>query len=1597
MPTEAEWRDIIRDSNSSAAGINASTPEASPEAAARTLRNATKAGVPYSTGSGDPERFNQEVESAENANLARTDPVLRNYFATYDWAGSISQVDTQQLAKAGNMLRQVGRDIYDVAAGGVKQTAEAIPELIGTVPPSKEVQDTVEQTVNWMVEHGVAPDKAELEGDRIRSTLVRNEALQGLLFGPFTALASPAIGAYRALVSRPIEEATGFPKEVTEGLTMAGLAAIHTTLSTAGLYHAAGESPKPGVDYNLDRINIEQSKTDNANLEATSKALDATKTKQLSPEATKGFVESAVGDKRISISADAIDSILGDRAAEEFKWQPDFQKQLQMAREGGGDVSVRLDDWNAFATPELREALKGDTRVRPAGLTPREREALETAKPEQYPPDELYVDNEQLKALSESLKTQIAEAEKVGLGPEDIDLLKARKSLVDRQTIKPKSPARQTVERELWLKPLFDENTFSRFMTKSVFADYSKSFEMEATEANSAEFARQQREIAKRQTTEWKTNREKVREDVNTDFQEKPIIMADKFLRTGRYFGEKVRDFKLNRGDVPVRYNQLFERYTVPKGGVHPDDIAGLFGYDSSRAMLEDLLTLDQRRGETQPATHIRQLIDAETNRQMEAKYGVLQDNILKETREAVGTGGQADILANEMFTLGRSEMLPIEDRMPAKFTREYIEGRINDLFRASKAAQSRSVETFVRDVGKAQRQAEAALLKGDIKAAFQAKQKGFVAFQFMRQAQKFEKTVEWTENTVKRYGQKQIVESVDQPYVDQIHNILGDMGLGKRFPIPKNTPSLEGFVRSSEGKVEVAYWLKDLGDKPAYKDLTVDQYRAFSDSLRSLIEAGRDARKVVVAEGKADLDTAAKELKEGLDRFKLIPQDRLNPTVKQRIGSNWRLVQAKLLLAERVMDYSDKNDPNGPMMRYIDNPLRQASARELELQEQVRSRLQDMQKYTDSSINDMIPNNLIPSKRNGTGFMRLNRHNLRMIALYMGDEERATKLVKGFGLVDPTIEEFYGANSREILNDAFAKVEKFLKDNMTENDWRWVVGHWGIFDYLKPEADATHIRDTGVPVDETPRRSMNTIMGKVDGGYTPLVYDKLETRQVPVGHDLFEPNYQWASTQKGYTKALTQYAEPLDLTGALMPSKIMGMVHDIAFREAIRSVDKIIRHPDFRDAMIDKWGKEIYDMFPRWLRDLANVQNIDDSYVQSWTRASVFFRQNLTSSLIFFNPRTVTKHGLTATALSATQGGFRPLAKASAELWAKEMVSSIRDIQNSPKLAPPTPEYVDALKELTDQGEKGQSTMQFIMDNSPMMRNRQVRFNDSLREAYKKASEAGTLRTFFNIRAVTMDIGRTPVAWSDAFSAFPTWLMNYKRVFGEGFSREEAALQADKAVTRAHGSTLLMDKPAATRSRNELYRWFTPFYNFWNHAANFQTQIGWDLAAYARGAEEPGANIPSLANKIFKTAMVPILVEEFANLSWSDKHESWGSVLAKAVGRFFGGMIPGVREVSNWVLDGREPSVGMLTTAARTAQAARTDAQHLITGKKLSENWATHFTAAIGGGLGIGGPQVGRTGTFTVDYLHGKNQPVTFDQWMRALFTGHAKPPRGH
>lgn len=1111
-------------------------------------------------------------------------------------------------------------------------------------------------------------------------------------------------------------------------------------------------------------------------------------------------------------------------------------------------------------------------------------------------------------------------------------------------------------------------------MTKAEFDRYNKRIAEVQEKILDSATAQVERLRDAKQTKEWKATEAAVRGEVEAQVLQRPDIAAERWVKGGK--------IKLDQAEIEsvVGKDNAIPAMMKAEGGVPADDVAPFAGFNSGKAMIEAINNLAAERkvsGES-PRKQIDRLINEETARRMEAEHGDFGRKIAEEARELALADAHFDILSSEVRALAQ------EAGGVPPLSKDDLKTWAAGQFAALDTKTAGGYRTFEAAAGRAGKEAEKALMTGDVQEAFAAKLRQTKAWLLAKESNKFLKEVGKMADKVDRVMGAKEIASLDQAHLEHLQSMLAGIGFTPKMPLKAEQASLQQFVNESNGQLAVAHWLQTGAVRPGDPSkLTVEQTRELHKSIDSMLHVGRATKKLDSARGKAELENVVVDIVAELERFPFIEQ----PANSFRPNRMAKYVAAWNLLVEKMLDYTDQFNPQGPLATYLDRPLRESFAREIVLREKVTKKLRDLSELTDTSITDYIPNQVIPSNRMESGFFDLNRKNLRQLMGYMGSRSGIKKVTEGFGVKEED-------------------VWKLINDNATKADWQWVAGMHEIFEMLWAESAAMQERVTGVVADRIEPLTMKSDKyGNFPGGYWPIKYDRFDSNiagDLALKGDLFDPHYVAAVTPQAYTLPRTNYKGALNLDGNLGVSHIQGIIHDIAFREAVLNGNKLISNKDFMTAMRQRWGEEFADLMPGWLRDIANANRVDDAYAQGVVRALSLIRQNMTAALIAWNPGTFLKHGTTALGMSVPAVGLKNFTGSMYDFGFRGMIQASKDIikGQADRTGLPEGALLDAVKAVTDPTEYGDGVRQFILDSSPLMRNRQRQAMDNVREAYQANVRAGWKQLAWDLRGVALDIGRVPIAASDALSSFPTWLAAYRDIMDKTGDHAQAVFEADRQVARTHGSNFIGDKPLSLRVGGntlggEMVRWITPLYNFFNHNFNMALQWAWDAKAWAQGKDEPGADIRSLSNRFFWGFMMAVVIEELAHPPLhEDKRYGPVTRMALAGVRHVGAWLPGLRDFTNAIAGGYEPSTGFLTMLSKNLYQTGQDIKKSLEGKQVSRNWFTHLATTLAFATGVGGAQFGRTGTYIKNRMTGAERPPrTWTELRQGLRTGTSKP----
>jgi hypothetical protein len=1062
----------------------------------------------------------------------------------------------------------------------------------------------------------------------------------------------------------------------------------------------------------------------------------------------------------------------------------------------------------------------------------------------------------------------------------------------------------------------------------------------------------------KTQTKEWKDNRRELRQEISKQIHQRPDVAADLFFATGELYGQKISTgYKLDSDQLTPEQKAAIPKDYQARGGLNPDDVANIFGYGSGDAMLQRLAEYNaaKKASGLSAKDFVARVTDAEADRQMRIKHGVLEDNIVDSVKEQVASETQLDILHEETVALGmKLGQAPLD--------KGAILAGVRDQFSRVQLG-SFSSDRYLATAGKAGKAAELALLKDDPAAAFKEKQRQYYAIALANEAIKTEKSLGQFDKVAKRFSKREIA-TVDQEYTNFIHDVL--MRVGK--PVRRSIQDLESEIQAGEYKtlsdfvngkethglreVPVADILLDPNFRKKFEDLTVDEFNAMNDSIKTLVKNGRDEKKIVRAGEAADLGEIKAQMIEQLSQFQERTYDakggRWMGPIPPAIAKVLRTYGTAHIQIENLFNRWDHDNPKGVFQQYVMRDLADAANNESAMEKRFAGRVREVDDKAD--LKKGVDNTLF--KVPGTEqLMKLNRGNLRTVVLNMGNESNMSKLARGYGVPPEAL-------------------WAWVNQHATREDWDWAQKMGDVFAEIKGEADVMYRNLSGVAPASLDIKPVQTLHGEYPGWYYPVIYHpEFEgASKKLMGKDALEQEgFVRATTPSGYTKGRTGYAGPMALDLDMLPARMKQMIHDIAMRPAVINASKIMYDKDIRSAVSKHFGNEWRDMLVPYLVDVANSANYMPKQQRIFTGVSEFIRQNMISTLVGLNPGTVLKHGPTAAVQSLHEVG--PI------------------------------NFLKALKGLTSINERtGETNWQFAMNASQELQRRHRNYEETLGGTVNELQPQNKFMTF---RQTVQKFSATPVAISDLVSAVPTWLAQYEKSADAGGTHGDAVFDADRAVRRAHGSTAITNRSQVMRG-GAMSQWMASVYGFFNHIMNRQYELLWKSGEALDMVKDGNyqqamQRAPELTSMLFAYVLAPALIEEMVTPLVSKDDESWGKKAAKGIAFTLGASWVGVRDVASAILNGRDPSVGLFSTAYKTVSDVARDLSKPAPLSKEHAGKVIRDGATLMGSLtGVVPAQAGKVAEFWQRVSTGQEHPKGPWGWMVGARFGTLKNHSG-
>ncbi|MBK7550020.1 MAG: hypothetical protein IPI20_20555 [Rhodoferax sp.] len=1044
------------------------------------------------------------------------------------------------------------------------------------------------------------------------------------------------------------------------------------------------------------------------------------------------------------------------------------------------------------------------------------------------------------------------------------------------------------------------------------------------------------------QSKEWKEAAREIRKESEADVRARPDVQADLLIGSGELGGKKLERnrYELRSEDLSPEQKAALPRHYYAKDGVPVDVMANLFGYSDGNHLIEALAEVNKGKEGRSAQENLKQLIDEETNRRMEAKFGKLQENIMLDAMDQALSETNLQILSEEWQGAAMAAGVKVVDKNIAKeeALRMFGDMKLADV----------NVERLLGIMGKIGRDTERLLIAGKNAEALVQMQRKYQTALIAAEARKLQKEQATFERTAKQFSKRE-VSSVDPEYTNYVHQILMQIGKPVRRSIQDLQAQIEGhgsknlqeFVGEKAASLrEIPVWdqLFDTNWSKSYDSLTTTEFRAIHDSIKALAHNGRDELKIMKQGEAEDLAVVKQQMIQNVieaagDKF---AEQNKGPIKK--ILMNYYVGHLQM---ENIFNRWDKFDSKGVWNQYIMRDLIDGANQKDAWLKEYAAKLKQLPEP--EGLVRSIDNPLFKDQDTGAT-LPLTRKNLIAVMLNTGNSSNLAKLAKGYK-IEP--------------ND----VMSWVHQHATKRDWEFVQGVWDMFSDIKFKADTMYRSLTGgVAPENIAIRPVDTPHGQFKGGYYPIIYHaEMEGKsKTLMGRDpLEQDNFVRATTPAGYTKTRTGYAAPMALELDAMPGRIGQMLHDIALRPAVLNAAKVFYDHDVRSAIRAHFGAEYRDELVPYLRGVANASNYESKAQTVMNQASEFIRQNMITTLVGLNPGTVMKHGPTAAVLSIREVGAEPMAKAVRGLF--------------------------SVNEAT-----GDSNWHFAIQNSLELQRRDRNWAETLYGSATGVLAPGDKLTPW--RQKIMEWSSKPVALSDMISAVPTWLAKYEGERANGASHGDAVYEADRAVRRAHGSTAITTRTAMMRNANP---WMVSIYNFFSDVMNRQMETVWkagETKDLVKKGEWGAAakTVPALTASLFAYAIWPAIVETYVSPHPHKDDDSWVKKSAVSMGFALGSSWVGVRDIASAMAMGRDPQFGLTGTAYQTMVNTFKDlAKNEPFNKEHAGKILQDAGIMVGGLTGMLPAQVSKAGRFMFDVSTGKENPRNTWQWLTGLRYG--------
>jgi len=809
-----------------------------------------------------------------------------------------------------------------------------------------------------------------------------------------------------------------------------------------------------------------------------------------------------------------------------------------------------------------------------------------------------------------------------------------------------------------------------------------------------------------------------------------------------RRLGDLWTQFYQMRRDEKEYYEKLAQDDLKLDANTNVTELAVEHGYNSADAMVKDLL-------DNPNPTQFKRMY-------LEQRLRELEDNF-PTSEYALNSKSLLAEMDNLLAAL-RSKIGKPEAKADQAAYRQVIADRV-DKMRVSDVGRS---DLTLGAIRRNSREAMQAMTKGDYNAAWQPALTARMQLALVQEMHTVQRemadTLRQTNKLVKYKPESGGKSRVQGDCLHWVQQLALEYGITQRSPAVESSfhelQSLLDHFDCDFSADDLPRNRNTFGEPVTYRDLTVEDFRALSDVLQFLNQAGRN----IVKQAETDrAGTTAANIKAMTDTLNTLPKV---PQKKETFREWAELEYHDLkLLNKNIRNLCVEADgsvnalqehESGTAERVFYDRLSACDTREKGLITQVMKEaephlnyLEQRRKEFPERITDRMPSVPKEIQEHRQSYWDFNM--LLSVALNCGNADNRKKLSQGYADLPP-----------EAIDQLLAKFDR-------KEDWQAIQGIWDAWDKVLRPAYADVFKQANyVNLKEIPATPFTVKLADgselpVRGGYYHLVYDG-RIDPVTAAKEQAELNMQRSgvavvrSPDGGLGKERqAQTGKPVLLDFNAWYRSTYESAHYSAYKMAARELGAIMNNRQWLDAWKTVFGDDGLDTMKKLVGNCVNPRRAE---MDKWETML---------------------HGITvSTGLWGNVG--------SAAMQHASFTQGITTVGLD--------RFIAAQKEFMS---APMQTFREINRMSIFMKDRQKGADRDIRYALNKITDKAWRRRWNDVR----EFGFIGIRVMDSVASCPVWLAMYRKKLDEGGSRNDAIAAADKLIALTQGSGRNVDMTA--------------------------------------------------------------------------------------------------------------------------------------------------------------------------------------------------------